>query len=70
MERIAVSSSMISSVGYDADTQVLEIEFNNTRIYQYLKVPSPIYEGLIQAESPGNYFNTEIRDNYEYQRSQ
>ena len=29
MERTSVTSSNINSIGYDADSQILEIEFNN-----------------------------------------
>lgn len=53
------------SVGYDARSRILEIEFDSGSVYQYLGVPT-WYEGLRRAESKGRYFNTEIRDLYPY----
>ena len=56
------------SVGYDRTDQVLEVEFQSGDIYQYLDVPPVIYEELSSAESKGKYFNSEIRDTYEFVR--
>jgi hypothetical protein len=64
MERISVSSSNLSSIGYDADSQTLEIEFHNGRLYQYAGVPEGEYEGLMSAASQGIYFNANIKNNY------
>ena len=35
MERIEADSSMIASVGYDAEKKNLEVEFNSSKVYQY-----------------------------------
>lgn len=43
MERISVSSSNIKSIGYDQETETLEIEFNSKHIYQYYNIPFNIY---------------------------
>ena len=56
------------SVGYEAKSKVVEIEFQSGTIYQYLDVPSAIYKELSDAESKGQYFNSEIRDTYEFVR--
>ena len=37
MERLAVISSHIKSIGYEARTQTLEVEFTDRKIYQYTK---------------------------------
>jgi hypothetical protein len=39
MLRTPVSSSALRSVGYDPQTQTLEIEFNSAEVYQYFNVP-------------------------------
>jgi hypothetical protein len=39
MNREAVTSSNIASIGYDEDSQTLEIEFLNGGLYQYFDVP-------------------------------
>ncbi|MGI4743123.1 MAG: KTSC domain-containing protein [Janthinobacterium lividum] len=64
MERIRVRSSNISSVGYDADTRTLEVEFHSGSIYQYSRVPEAVYRALMSARSHGSYFNDHIRDEY------
>ncbi len=61
MERMPVQSSNLSSVGYDAETLTLEIEFHRSGIYQYFGVSPEIYEGLINASSKGTYFNQVIK---------
>ena len=68
MNRIPVSSSNISSVGFDADTLTLEIEFTNGNVYQYFDVPSTIYEELMQAESKGRFLSSQIKGVYRYAR--
>ncbi|MCU1793243.1 MULTISPECIES: KTSC domain-containing protein [Pectobacterium] len=68
MERIAVSSSNIASVGYDSDSLTLEIEFNNGGIYQYYSVPENIYTDLLNAGSVGSYFSHNIRNSYPTQK--
>ena len=51
MERIRVNSSSVSSVGYDAASAELEIEFHNGRVYRYLEVPVAAYRLLLRAPS-------------------
>ncbi|MBV4447485.1 KTSC domain-containing protein [Clostridium tyrobutyricum] len=64
MQRIPVTSSDLSSVGYDPISQTLEIQFNSGGIYQYSGVPSNVYEGLMSASSHGKYFHAYIRNDY------
>lgn len=66
MERTEVESTTMRSVGYEAATRVLEIEFQSGAVYQYLDVPQEVHAALMQAESKGGYFNFEIRDAYRY----
>jgi hypothetical protein len=62
MNRTKVSSSNLASVGYDALTNTLEIEFRSGSIYRYPNVPESIYEGLMRAGSKGRYFIAHIKD--------
>jgi hypothetical protein len=66
MQRTPVSSSNLRSVGYDATSQTLEIEFHSGGIYQYFGVPANIYQGLMAAGSHGKYFHAHIKDVYRY----
>jgi len=62
VERIPVSSTDIASVGYETDTQTLEVEFRSGTVYQYFNVPKFHYEGLLNASSKGRYFNEHIKN--------
>lgn len=68
MERTPVSSSNIRSIGYDANMQILEIEFLSGRVYQYFGVPVEVYEGLMSAGSHGQFFSYNIRNVFPYEQ--
>jgi len=65
MQREQVISSNVVSVGYDTDTQTLEVEFKSG-VYQYYNVPQSIYDEMIKAESVGKYLNVYIKPEYPY----
>jgi KTSC domain-containing protein len=56
----------LASVGYDAGTYVLEVEFTNGHVYQYFDVPESVYEEFMSSGSLGNYLNSQIKPNYRY----
>ena len=62
MERLAVSSRAISSIGYQSGT--LEIEFVDGDVYRYFLVPRVLFIEFLQAESKGAFFNERIRDRF------
>jgi hypothetical protein len=64
VERIHVNSSTIRSIGYDARSAILEIEFQSGTIYHYTGVPCDVYNGMMTADSKGRYFNAHIRDRF------
>lgn len=68
MERYSVASSNIASIGYDAPSQILEVEFLSGTIYQYYGVPENMYEQLMQESSKGRFLNTYIKNAYGYSR--
>jgi hypothetical protein len=68
MERKAVTSSSVASVGYDEAEHVLEIEFRNGSVYRYLHVPAAAYRLLFQAGSIGEYVNTVIKPRFDVLR--
>ena len=68
MDRIPVSSSNLTSVGYDPTSQTLEVEFQHGSIYQYFGVPTHVFHELLNATSKGSYFHQAIRDVYPYSR--
>lgn len=63
-----VQSEMLDAVGYDEESQILEVIFNTGDRYQYKNVPSFEYEGLMGAESIGQYMHKHIINHYPYDR--
>jgi hypothetical protein len=64
VKRIAVVSQAIKSVGYDAASETLHIEFTTRRVHQYARVPAAVHHALMLAPSKGAFFNEYIRDVY------
>jgi hypothetical protein len=68
VRRDSVSSSNIVSVGYDAASETLEIEFMNGSVYQYYNVPQSVYDAFIAAPSRGQFFSYQIKHMFPYSR--
>ena len=68
MNKLNVASSNIASVGYDAPTETLEVEFRNGYVYQYYGVPDHIHKALMQASSKGKFLYLYIKNGYPYSR--
>ncbi len=68
MNRQTVSSSNIASIGYDANSQTLEIEFLNGGVYQYFDVPQHVFDELMSANSHGQYLAQNIKGHYRYSK--
>jgi len=68
MDRIPISSSNISSIGYDRQSATLDVEFTSGDVYQYFDVPEHLYHGLMNASSKGQFLNDYIRHSYRYQK--
>lgn len=68
MRRRSVSSSAISSVGYEPETRMLEVEFSSGAVYDYYGVPPKVYESLMAAPSKGRFVSQQIRGRYPSER--
>jgi hypothetical protein len=64
MKRQPLRSSVLRSAGYDPATAILELEFVSGDVYRYFAVPPSVFRALIEADSPGAYFNATINDRY------
>jgi hypothetical protein len=55
MKRTEARTSVLRSIGYDADTAELEIEFTSADVYRYFAVPAHVYRELLAAQwgAPG-----------------
>lgn len=68
MDMQNVDSTSISAIGYDEDSETLQIEFKHGSSYQYFDVPAQLYDGLIQASSIGQFLNSQVKGHYRYSR--
>lgn len=64
MERQYVESSMITSIGYDEDNSILEIEFNSGVVWQYPDFPEYMWNEFQSSESKGKYFHANINKQF------
>ena len=62
MKRDTVQSETFASLGYDPAHEVLEAEFRNGGLYQYLAVPVGLWQRFRRAPSKGGFFARFIRD--------
>lgn len=68
MQREIVQSTNVLSIGYDTQSQTLEVEFQKSGIYQYYNVPQHMYENLMSSSSKGQFMNAYIIKGYPYSR--
>jgi hypothetical protein len=64
VKRERLDSSSLASAGYDPEAHVLEVEFRNGGVYQYLEVEDEEYQEFRSAPSKGRYLNTEIKPDH------
>ncbi len=62
-------SSNIARFAYDDTNYVLKVEFKNGGIYDYFDVPQPVFEGMRNAPSKGQYLAQQIKGTYRYARA-
>lgn len=68
MTRVPVSSSNVAAVGYDADTQELEVAFKSGGVYRYHGVPAGVAAALMDANSIGSYLAGNIKGVYRHEK--
>jgi len=68
MKRESVSSSNIASIGYDQASSTLEVEFLKGGVYQYFDVPNNVFQGMMTANSHGEYLAQNIKGHYRYSK--
>ena len=62
------NSRAISNYGYNVLTRHLQIHFRSGGIYTYDDVPLAVYSGFIFSSSKGDYFNSNIRNEYTFRK--
>mgnify|MGYP000415686133 CR=1 FL=1 len=64
MQRRYIESTMIDSIGYDASSSTLEIEFKSGAVWQYYDFPESTWYEFDGAESQGRFFHAYIKGHY------
>lgn len=58
-------STCFSEIGYDANRDLLYVTFRSSGAsYVYSEVPNAVWKSLLNAESKGGYYNTEIKGHF------
>lgn len=67
---VAVESSQIASIGYDAASKTLAIAFKKKNgppsVYHYDNVPADVHQQFMAAESKGRFFGANIKANPDF----
>ncbi|HMF22769.1 MAG TPA: KTSC domain-containing protein [Pseudolabrys sp.] len=59
-------SIAIVDIGYDRKRERLTVTFASGRIYEYVDVPAEVAASFRSAFSKGTFFNSYIRDRYDF----
>ncbi len=59
-------STAIADIRYDPESRRLAVTFVSGRIYEYVDVPVEVAASFRSAFSKGTFFNTYIRDRYDF----
>jgi len=68
VERKHVESSLVTSIGYDATTSVLEIEFHDGDVYRYFDFPEFLYKGLMASPSKGHFCTSRVIGRFRHEQ--
>ena len=63
-----VLSEAIRDISYDPQRAKLFVTFNDGDLYVYVGVPGEVHRSFLDADSNGQFFAYEIRDQYPYNR--
>ena len=68
MIREQVDSNSIISIGYDKNSQILDIKFKNKCFCQHFKVLEEEYKNFMSDTYYSSYFYRKIRDSYKQKK--
>jgi hypothetical protein len=63
-----VESTAISDIRYDHERAKLFVRFQDGDEYVYVGVPGEVHRSFVDADSKGQFFAFEIRDQYPYNK--
>jgi hypothetical protein len=59
-------STVVADIDYDRERKCLAVTFVTGRVYEYVDVPNEVAASFQSAFSKGAFFNTYIRDRYDF----
>jgi hypothetical protein len=63
-----IQSDVLKEFMYFASLTDLDIQFNSGSVYRYKNVPLIVAYGLLASESAGEFYNKNVRKNYEWEK--
>lgn len=57
-------SSTLTRATYLPESAILQLEFRDGSVYRYAPLPQSLHQDLLQADSPGTFFNLRIRGRF------
>jgi lysyl-tRNA synthetase class 2 len=63
-----VLSEAIRDISYDDERAKLFVTFDDGDMYVYVGVPGEVHRSFLDADSKGQFFAYEIRDQYPYNK--
>jgi hypothetical protein len=66
MKKVWIDSDAAHYVSYSCAEKLLRIWYSTGKIYDYLEVPSQVYQDLMNSDSKGRYINFEIKPQFPY----
>jgi hypothetical protein len=61
-------SKLLAASAYDGENRILYLRFRSGEVYRYFGFPEEQYRQLLDAESRGRYFLSNIRNRFRYER--
>jgi hypothetical protein len=64
-----VVSSNVAAIGYDEIAEDIYVEFMESGMYVYERVPLPVWQDFEVASSKGGFVNNVLKRGYGYRRA-
>jgi hypothetical protein len=61
-----ISSENLAAIGYDEKREILEVKFDHGETYRYSNISKVVFDAMMGASTPGQYFYHFIRTSYPY----
>jgi hypothetical protein len=64
MQRFPIPSTEFTKVGYQEDSETLEIQFVKGGVYQFFNVPPAVFNEFMSAPSKEGYYHSKIGERF------